>query len=698
MNRRMLAIVAALFCGHCCALVVLAASPPSRIASPTSVSKLRPTSSSQRQPADVAIPPAPTWEPSQPTPADGVVVEYATKGDSDQMARRTAVAPPKPPVIQAGRLSSADRELLEQYAVKGRLTTSPTPGAARPMAESPQTSQGGRFMTAKNGDGAATGGAANEALNPSDVANGEVLFTSYCTDCHDADRSLKKNKSLAAWRTTVERMSKMEDADIPETVHESISQFLAAHSATLPGRPDSNGGEKATPASGGEKKFDSALVQQGTEAFNRSCVTCHDAEKSYSVTKSLAGWLATVRRMAGKTGANIPESTHTAIATYLASRGGAAAGAGGDGDGASPLSVSGTISAMFRTSGNNDLENPGHFGDAWLGFAWQNSKSPVSGKVTTCVTCHAPGPQTGSLDLVEASLHLDINKLVCPEAADKMPVKASAEAGRFVVPFGAYYQQVNPGVDRAVSRPLIFKMGQRVRLLDIGDPVLPMPYSDEGASLTFSAPIEEATEVTFTGYTVNGLTGGVNGVDFYQSRDYVDNNRWPAGGGRLTIGGANLRLGASAMGGRFNDNAGNGPLNQGMYFFLYGVDAVFQWTDVIRVQCEFAQRDSDRFGVDPATGRFAERVSGAYAQFEWLFDRCRKLSFFSRYDSMSHHGREPVLGSQIPTGMFVVQRFTYGVNWTLPGGSLLMVNHEHWFLPRPLGPDDVFGVRWSAAF
>jgi hypothetical protein len=38
------------------------------------------------------------------------------------------------------------------------------------------------------------------------------------------------------------------------------------------------------------------------------------------------------------------------------------------------------------------------------------------------------------------------------------------------------------------------------------------------------------------------------------------------------------------------------------------------------------------------------------------------------------------------------------LNWTLPGGSLLMVNHEHWFLPGNFRDIDVLGVRWAAAF
>ena len=67
------------------------------------------------------------------------------------------------------------------------------------------------------------------------------------------------------------------------------------------------------------KGFDSAVVSQGQTAFNSDCTQCHDAERSTGKSKSLAEWKATVARMAGKDGANIPAGDRDAIATYLAS-------------------------------------------------------------------------------------------------------------------------------------------------------------------------------------------------------------------------------------------------------------------------------------------------------------------------------------------------------------------------------------------
>jgi mono/diheme cytochrome c family protein len=531
--------------------------------------------------------------------------------------------------------------------------------------------------------------------------DGEKAFQDNCTTCHDAQRSFEKRKTLAGWRATVETMAKKPDADIPEVVREPIAKFLSVRA----GAPEGEDLEKNAETGKSKEqtpKFDPALVQQGTTAFNSYCTTCHGAEKALQVSKSLSAWRSTVRRMSEKDGANIPENTHEAIATYLASlsSGGTSGKSGGGEETASPLTINGTISPSYRYSGNQNLEYPGHFGDAWIGFAWQ-SKSPVSARVTTCISCHTQGLQLGNIELVEASVRFDVSKALCPDPKCPPVLKVNVEAGRFVVPFGAYHQEVNPGVDRAVSKPLIYNMGERVEPTSIGDPVLPMPYCDEGASINLAAPLGCDLNTTFNAYMVNGLEGNINGIDFFESRDYVDNNRWPAAGGRATIGGQQLRLGCSIMGGRFNPDTGAGPQHEGMNYLIFGADATYHWKDVFRFQFEYAQRNSDRFATlpnNPQATVFNEHVSGFYFESELLVLREEHVSLFARYESLYHDSPLPVLGSQVATGSFGVNRFTYGVNWTLPGGSLLMINHEYWDMPHPLGSANVVGMRWAATF
>lgn len=242
-------------------------------------------------------------------------------------------------------------------------------------------------------------------------------------------------------------------------------------------------------------------------------------------------------------------------------------------------------------------------------------------------------------------------------------------------------------------------MGQRVYQNQLGTQVLPMPYSDEGASLNFSLPFGDGASSTLDAYVVNGLEGGNNGVDFYVSRDYVDNNRSPSVGGRYTVGNKYIRLGSSMIGGRFNSDAGVGPANQGMNYYIYGFDASMRFEDIWRVQWEFAQRNSDRFGTTPiGTGLFQEHFSGGYLQSELLLSRRKRINLFLRYDTQLTRSDLPPLGSPLTTGDFRVERITYGINWTLPGGSLLMTNLENWRLPDPLQNMNVFGIRWATTF
>jgi hypothetical protein len=361
------------------------------------------------------------------------------------------------------------------------------------------------------------------------------------------------------------------------------------------------------------------------------------------------------------------------------------------------LSITGTFSPWWRFGGSSQLQNPGPFADVWLGAAWQ-TESPVSAQAVACLSCHNQGNQYGKIDLVQASLRIDLFKALGCKANSDPPVKAAIEGGRFVVPFGAFYQQVNPGVYRAVTRPLIYNMGQRVNISNIGDAVLPMPYSDQGAVLNVAVPFDETTTAVFDGYVVGGLQGNLNGIDFIASRGYVDNNRSPSIGGRIAVGNKYLRVGGSALGGRFNPDALSGPPSPDMNYVVFGADAIFRYEDIFRIQFEYAERDSDRFGNVPGPMIFRERTGGSYLETELLLSRHWHLSLYARYDNMLRHSLLPPIGSQLPSGNFNIERLTYGLNWSLPGGSLLMFNLEQWYMPGGLANVNVAGIRWAAMF
>ena len=453
--------------------------------------------------------------------------------------------------------------------------------------------------------------------------------------------------------------------------------------------------------------FDPAVVSAGMAAFERSCTKCHDAARALDRTKDLAGWRATVRRMAARRGADIPAADMEPIATYLASRNAPASGTPNEkmdtsearGD-ASSLSAFATLAPLFR-GGDSHVQNPGFFPQAWVGGAWQGKI--LSARVTACVSCHGvhEGPFLNRIELVEAVARVDFSTWLEPCLSG---MKAGLEAGRFVVPFGAFSAQTNPSLYRTVSTPLIFNMGQRVSAADLGDPVLPMPYADEGVNLNLDVPLADVCTgpitATVDAYLVNGLAGKASGIDFLESRDLVDNNNKVAGGGRLTLGGPYVRAGASITSGRFSDSGGppGSPAGR-LDYLIYGFDVQAHYKNLFRFQFEYARRDSDRFDVvRNGAEMFSEKVDGYYLEAEGRPWEKSPVSLLVRYDFLGRRSPLPPGRSTLLAGDFNVQRFTWGINVELWRQSLLMFNHEHWFLPDPLHSSDVFGVRYVITF
>ena len=69
-----------------------------------------------------------------------------------------------------------------------------------------------------------------------------------------------------------------------------------------------------------------------------------------------------------------------------------------------------------------------------------------------------------------------------------------------------------------------------------------------------------------------------------------------------------------------------------------------------------------------------------------------------RYDRIERKGDLPPPGSSLTNPEFSVDRITWGFNVALPGGSMLLINHEHWRMPDELNDVDVIGGRWVVPF
>ena len=462
-------------------------------------------------------------------------------------------------------------------------------------------------------------------------------------------------------------------------------------------------GEKQKSAAAKRPGLDPQVVAAGQTAFNNSCTTCHDAERSTSKRKSLAGWIATVRRMAAKEGAEIEPGDIQPIATYLASLNPAANGeTAAEGGAAAAADVPsfnlfGTVSLIHRSGQRPpDMENAGFFPEVWLGAEW-NPSGVVSGRIHACVSCHTENAAVSSrIELAEGFLRLDVDQLLC--CCEDSMIQTHIDGGRFIVPFGAFAAVSHPAAFRTATRPLMYNMGQNIFRDDLGAPILPMPYSDEGVMVSASATLIEDISISFDAYAVNGLQGttALDLPGFWAARDYVDNNSEPAIGGRLTVGTKKLRLGASAMSGRYNENGPLEDLTGVLDYKIYGVDATFRWDDLLRVTYEYARRDSDVFDFN-VNDDLRESLRGSVLEGEFKVWDCPKISAVVRYDDQRRAADFLLPASRILDADFTVSRFTWGFNIAL-GSSTLMLNHERWHLPDPFDDEDVLAVRWVAAF
>jgi hypothetical protein len=453
-----------------------------------------------------------------------------------------------------------------------------------------------------------------------------------------------------------------------------MQQPSAAPAATAPGA--------TTP--------DPSVVAAGQAAFARSCTNCHDEQRSLQKSKTYAGWLATVQRMASKEGADISSADIVPIASYLVSVRPAAAGTAGaaaaDGAGGEPAggwTFAGTVSTLHRSASDEYLlENPGFFADVWATASYTAS-GPWQATVTACTSCHARDNNAGnafSLELVEGSATLDLRQLChgckCEDGHDLL-----LKAGRFIVPFGAYAAMADPGAHRTVTHPLMFNMGRRVLVpgTQLAQPVLPAPFSDEGIDFIYRRPVGEELMLSLDLFAMNGLQG-TGPTIFNRSRAYFDNNEEPAVGGRLALGGDFFRLGTSVMSGNLVDQ----QVTPSVYYTLTGADATAQITDRLRFYFEYAMRRQNSVSVPD----LKETTYGIVTQLEFRVWECPDIGILVRYDTLEHR--------DLPIGDATLERFTWGLNIGLPGGSLLMLNHERWFV-RDAEDTDVFGVRWSVS-
>ena len=84
-----------------------------------------------------------------------------------------------------------------------------------------------------NADAGAEAAATGEAQTSQLVEHGRVAFEHSCTACHAASRALGKRKTIARWRSTVERMAAKPGARVRSADVDAIVAYLASRNAEL---------------------------------------------------------------------------------------------------------------------------------------------------------------------------------------------------------------------------------------------------------------------------------------------------------------------------------------------------------------------------------------------------------------------------------------------------------------------------------
>jgi hypothetical protein len=268
---------------------------------------------------------------------------------------------------------------------------------------------------------------------------------------------------------------------------------------------------------------------------------------------------------------------------------------------------------------------------------------------------------------------------------DWMPsTKFNVQAGRIAVPFGEFSNRVDPSGHKTVSAPLIFDMGRMVlgekSAMNLG--VLPLPYTDTGLLIYGQFFPVESLQVWYGAYGTAGLRGG-NDLDFIATRSiyYTDNNRLPAGGGRVVM------TYASSGGSFIGDVSVGGSVTAGRYdrdgvlgYLAWGADATAQ-LGRFTVRGEYATRQTD---LDPGASYPYAIVDPWLSKEGWYAEVERPLPLLDRwvtgvfrYDELRRQGT-PLSASSPLSVDSTLQRYTAGL-MIIPAPSLyLKVGYELW--------------------
>ncbi len=217
--------------------------------------------------------------------------------------------------------------------------------------------------------------------------------------------------------------------------------------------------------------------------------------------------------------------------------------------------------------------------------------SHLSANVKVCYGCHGFEADMAYFDL---------------RVADELNFRL----GRFSPSFGSFNLRHDPANQKLSDKPLPYDMGRMLRNVAWGYSVLPSPFPDNGLEIDGTHWFGSVAQLDYAAYAVAGFRNTDKyalDINFpeshtYPNEFYVDNNAWPAIGGRVALtlkpsATSDLTLGASGVGGTYDDQ------NMLTYVILGG--DVSLRVHRTNIRAEYLVRRTELSTQDPALLKYA---------------------------------------------------------------------------------------------
>ena len=271
---------------------------------------------------------------------------------------------------------------------------------------------------------------------------------------------------------------------------------------------------------------------------------------------------------------------------------------------------------------------------------------------------------------------------------------ATLVAGKFLLPFGEFIQQLHPAwVNKLASNPLPYQEGEEGGLL---------PFSDIGAQLRGGIPLfdSEGVSLEYTAFVTNGprYESDEDGAPLVSNN--IDTNRGKGFGARLAayplplareLG--RLKLGASLYDGTWDD-ANN------LWFQSWGVDLAYQ-LDELELRGEYLQTRRELLGAP------SDQRDGWYAQVAYKLGRLdvpylNRTELVVRYSGIVQEGLDAVLDPD--TGEEIVperpsnpRQLAFGVDYWLTPSVVGKLEYDFDFLGG-MQDDQMFRAQIAVGF